>query len=329
MAKFQLNPGVQGSAHLYEPNRVRIGSISIFALMIVICLAVLAVLAFSTASASLTMAQRQATATTELYLDEVAAQEFLANVDALLADQRAPGVAQEDEPAVELARNEWGNVAYDENGLVVVVEKEAGGKADAGESSDASAAAAEQAVSAGEQKSGKSADANKAADNATAEKKSGEAADSAASEQASPADGQKSGDGGRRIIMTEGAPKRVDGDKSEAAKTAGAANASKTDEAARTAGAANAGKVDVDVIERALPDLCAAARQASADRVEVTAHMYGNRVAAEFSCQNGRLLNIVITVRDNATYRIDRWKMSAVQNEEPPEGQFMIIDDGP
>ena len=221
MATFQLNPGVQGSAHLPAPNRVRIGSISIFALMIVICLAVLAVLAFSTATASLTMAQRQATATTELYLDEVAAQEFLAGIDALLAEQRTSsalqggtsGAAQGGSSSAELVRNEWGNVAYDENGLVIVREK-------------------------------------------------------------------------------------------------------------------GSGNADLASIEKALPDLCAAAQRAADGKVAASAHPYGNRIAAEFSCQNGRLLNIFVTVRDDSTYRIDRWKMSAVQNEEPPEGQLMIIDDG-
>lgn len=64
---------------------VRIGSITVFALVIIVCMAVLAVLATSTAHSSLVLSQRQAAATKELYLDETAAQVFLANLDDTLA----------------------------------------------------------------------------------------------------------------------------------------------------------------------------------------------------------------------------------------------------
>jgi pectate lyase len=60
---------------------VRIGPISIFTLIAVICLAVLSVLAVTTASASLNMAKLQASSMTQQYGAENAAQTFLAQVD--------------------------------------------------------------------------------------------------------------------------------------------------------------------------------------------------------------------------------------------------------
>ena len=51
------------SHHDSYGNDVRIGPISVFTLIIVICLAVLAVLAFTSANATLVTTQRQATAT--------------------------------------------------------------------------------------------------------------------------------------------------------------------------------------------------------------------------------------------------------------------------
>ena len=65
-----------------------IGAISIFALIIILCLAVLSVLTIATAHSSLVLAQRQATATQELYRNETAAQAFMAEVDRVLT---APG----------------------------------------------------------------------------------------------------------------------------------------------------------------------------------------------------------------------------------------------
>ena len=156
-------------------DNVRIGPISLFTLIIVLCMAVLAVLSFSTAHASMVMAERQATATTELYLDEVAAQEFVAGLDGQLAAVRAAG----------------GN------------------------------------------------------------------------------------------------------------------------------GAAGAKRVS-DV----LIDLRDAAQAATAGQVEVTAGIADTDVTARFECQNGRTLYLAITILPDATYRIDTWKMSAVQNEAQPEGSL-------
>ena len=62
-------------------QNVRMGPLAIFTLMAVISLAVMAVLAISTAQATVTMAQRRAEATTQLYADESAAQAFVAALD--------------------------------------------------------------------------------------------------------------------------------------------------------------------------------------------------------------------------------------------------------
>jgi len=72
-----------------------IGMISVFALIVILCMAVLSVLAFSTAHSSLVLSQRQASSTQELYLNETAAQTFIAglggqaNLDALCDEAEA------------------------------------------------------------------------------------------------------------------------------------------------------------------------------------------------------------------------------------------------
>ena len=76
-----------------QSGNTGIGAISIFALIIILCLAVLSVLTIATAHSSLVLAQRQATATHELYLDETAAQTFVSGLDRILAASEGDGVA--------------------------------------------------------------------------------------------------------------------------------------------------------------------------------------------------------------------------------------------
>ena len=75
----------------HRGDNVRIGPISVITLIIVICMAVMGVLAISTANATVTISDRQASATERLYLDERAGQEFVASVDDVLAKARANG----------------------------------------------------------------------------------------------------------------------------------------------------------------------------------------------------------------------------------------------
>lgn len=70
---------------------VRIGPISLFALVIILCLAVMAVLSVTTAQATLAAAEKQAAFTADTYTNERAAQEFVAEVDTALAAVRAAG----------------------------------------------------------------------------------------------------------------------------------------------------------------------------------------------------------------------------------------------
>lgn len=70
---------------------VRIGPISLFTLTIILCLAVLAVLAVTTAQATYAAAEKQASFTTDTYTNEAAAQQFVADVDTALAPVRASG----------------------------------------------------------------------------------------------------------------------------------------------------------------------------------------------------------------------------------------------
>ena len=73
---------------------VRIGPISLFTLIIVLCLAVLTVLSVTTSLAELSTTERQAATTTETYQLETAGQQFVADVDAALAEGTLEDVLQ-------------------------------------------------------------------------------------------------------------------------------------------------------------------------------------------------------------------------------------------
>lgn len=161
-------------------ENVRIGPISIFALIVIICLAVLAVLTVSTAHASLVLSQRQAQATHELYLTETAAQTFIAGIDEQLGDMRAPSAASADNDAQSKLR----------------------------------------------------------------------------------------------------------------------------------------------IIDSSLVALRDEAREAVDGQVEITASTINDQVIAEFSCEGGRTLKIAVTILSDGTYRIDKWRMTAVENEEQPLGNL-------
>ena len=95
-------------------SEVRMGPLALFTLMAVICLAVLAVLALSTSNATMALAQRRADATDQLYLDEAAAQTFVATLDEQLAtgadDQTALDRATDASLAIPAARDLQGDL---------------------------------------------------------------------------------------------------------------------------------------------------------------------------------------------------------------------------
>lgn len=64
---------------------VRMGPISVFALIIILCLSVLAVLSLTTSIAELKVTDRQAATTTQTYLLERTGQDLVADVDAALS----------------------------------------------------------------------------------------------------------------------------------------------------------------------------------------------------------------------------------------------------
>ncbi|MBQ9003102.1 MAG: S4A5 electrogenic sodium bicarbonate cotransporter 4 [Eggerthellaceae bacterium] len=72
--------------------------------------------------------------------------------------------------------------------------------------------------------------------------------------------------------------------------------------------------------ELALDGACEAARTAGSGRVECTASVSGASVTADFICDGARELSIAITIRDDATYRIDKWKMTSTQQEAAAGG---------
>lgn len=74
---------------------VRIGPISLFALIIILCLAVLSVLSLTTARAELSITERQAQTTTETYQLETAGQTFVMEVHNALRDGDLVAVLKE------------------------------------------------------------------------------------------------------------------------------------------------------------------------------------------------------------------------------------------
>ena len=72
-------------------STVRIGPISLFTLVIILCLAVMAVLSATTAQATYTAAEKQALFTDDTYANESAAQSAVASIDAALASVRDAG----------------------------------------------------------------------------------------------------------------------------------------------------------------------------------------------------------------------------------------------
>ena len=166
-----------GQIRGWKANNVRIGPISIITLIAVICMSVLAVLAVSTAHATMSISERQADATKELYLNECAAQEFVAGIDDILAGQRASGAA---------------------------------------------------------------------------------------------------------------------------------------------------GASSVAAVSSSLEAVCAQASQATGDAIEVSAEMEGAAVNAKFTGPELRQLDIVLTIQDDGTYRIDKWKAAAVQQESQSAGNLWM-----
>ena len=79
-------------------------------------------------------------------------------------------------------------------------------------------------------------------------------------------------------------------------------------------------------VEGALDAICTAAREAADGQVTCTASMSGTTVNAGFTCQDARLLSVVVTIRDDATYRIDEWKISAAPQEAQPGGLLWTGD---
>lgn len=72
-------------------DNVRIGPTSLFTLVIILCLAVMAVLSAATAQATYSAAEKQALFTNDTYQNEQAAQSAVAVIDAALEGVRASG----------------------------------------------------------------------------------------------------------------------------------------------------------------------------------------------------------------------------------------------
>ena len=78
-------------------------------------------------------------------------------------------------------------------------------------------------------------------------------------------------------------------------------------------------------LEGSLSAIAGASETAANGQVEATASMSGNVVHAEFANDNGRVLSVELTIRDNGRYRVDAWKVVAIQNEEQPAGDLLVL----
>jgi hypothetical protein len=76
--------------------------------------------------------------------------------------------------------------------------------------------------------------------------------------------------------------------------------------------------------DQQLTVLCERAESAVEGKVEATARMSGQSILADFTCENGRVLKVTLTMLPDGTYRIDNWRMTAMENEEQPIGTLYI-----
>lgn len=106
---------------------VRIGPVSLFSLVIVLCLAVMAVLTLTTAQATYAAAEKQARFAADTYANEQAAQNLVAEVDAALAPVRAAGGSRTDAlAAVADALAQADGAALDGNRVQATFETDSG-----------------------------------------------------------------------------------------------------------------------------------------------------------------------------------------------------------
>ena len=209
-----------------EKGSVRIGPVSVFALVVILGLAVLAVLSAATAHASYTEAQAQADFTRSAYVNDAAAAQALADIDAALAKAAS---ARE----VTTVAAEWG---------------------------DADATAA------------------RSAEKAEAENDSG----STRGEQ-------------------------------------GAANAEQDAESAAPS-ASEASAVSAPDLDAAMEAVSAVLPQGQvADGCTAESSVNGASVRMTFSTEDGRTLDVELTVRDDLTYSLERWAVTTAWNQEPEE----------
>ena len=98
------------------------GPISVFALVIILCLAVLGVLSVTSASAGSALAQRQAEFAVDDYRNEIVGQSFYAHADDVLAQVRAQGGdAQAASAALEAAMVDIGSAASSDAGVPITL----------------------------------------------------------------------------------------------------------------------------------------------------------------------------------------------------------------
>lgn len=63
----------------------------------------------------------------------------------------------------------------------------------------------------------------------------------------------------------------------------------------------------------------ASIQEKAGNGITVSAQTQDNRILAQFTCKNGRMLDIVLKVEDSGNYEISQWDMTATRNSAQAE----------
>lgn len=81
-------------------------------------------------------------------------------------------------------------------------------------------------------------------------------------------------------------------------------------------------KAGAQAVRKDIDAICAAATEAGNGSIEVEADVDESAVTATLTSATGRTIIIKLAIDKNAGYRIEKWKVTAVQNEEQPMGDL-------
>lgn len=75
-------------------------------------------------------------------------------------------------------------------------------------------------------------------------------------------------------------------------------------------------------VERELDGICEKARASADGDISCTASVDGLQVTADFVCDNMRQLHVMLLINNDATLRVEQWKMTSAQQAPQSAGQL-------